>query len=170
MKTTLRTILCTAALLLAFAWPASAQRLLTTTTLNANVAAADNTITVTSTTGFTVGQLIFVDWELMRIQSMNGVAGTATIVTVTRGVDGTARRAHDNAERILVSVINTDFHNTDPDFGADCTRGSGQAAISPWVNTTTGNIFMCGASGGSGTAWTVTNVIPLTNGSIPTSF
>ena len=167
---TLTTLLAAAALVLLSAWPASAQRVLTTTTLSANVAASDDSINVTSSTGFTVGQLIFTDWEVMRITNLNGVAGTSTLIGVTRGVDGTAQRAHDNAERLLVTTNNTDFHNTDPDVGADCARGVGQAAISPWVNTRTGNIFMCGASGGGGTAWTVTNVLPITWNSIPTSF
>ena len=92
MKTTLRTILCTAAFLLACAWPAHAQRVLTTTTLSANQTAAADTMSVTSSTGFTVGQLVLVDWEVERITSLNGVAGTSTLINVQRGVDGNGRR------------------------------------------------------------------------------
>ena len=167
MKTTLR-IAATAALMLCMAGPAQAQRLLTTTTLSANVAVADNVIQVTSSTGFTVGQLVFVDWEVMRIDSLNGVAGTSTLINVARGRDGTARRAHDNATVVIVSLINTDFHNTDPDWGADCVRGTGQAAILPWINTTTGDISNCATSGTA--AWTITNVAPKTYGSLPSAF
>lgn len=169
--TTIRTILMTLGLLVLAAMPAHAQRVLTTTTLNANLAATDDLMTVTSTTGFTVGQLAFIDAEVVRMTELiGGAAGTATVVRITRGVDGTQARAHDNAERIIVTRDNTDFHNTDPDYGADCTRGTGQAAISPWVNTRTGVIFLCGASGGGGTAWTATHTMPMTWGSIPTSF
>ena len=162
--TMLRTLLCTAAVVLLCAWPAQAQRNLTLTTLSANVAAADNTISVTSTTGFTVGQLLKVDWEVMRIQSLNGVAGTSTLVSVTRGVDGTARRAHDNTESVWVTVIATDFKNTDPDWGADCARGSGQAAILPWINTSTGTVWEC-----IGVRWSGSNTMPLTYNSTPSS-
>jgi len=162
---TMRILICIAAALLFYAGPAHAQRLLTTTTLSANVAATDNVISVTSSTGMVVGQLIWVDWEVLRIQSLNGVAGTSTLINVQRGVDGTGARAHDNAERILVSINNTDFHNTDPDFGADCARGVGQAAVLPWINTRTGTIFSCQV-----TTWAATNVLPITYGSIPTSF
>ena len=166
---TMRHLITVAALVLLCAWPASAQRLLTTTTLSANVAAADTTVSVTSSTGFTVGQLLLVDWEVMRITSLNGVAGTSTLISVTRGVDGTSRRAHDNATVILVTLINTDFHNTDPDWGADCQRGVGQAAILPWPNTSTGDIFNCPTTGAAQT-WRVTNVVPRTNDSLPSAF
>ena len=167
---TMRTILMTLGLLVLAAWPAQAQRLLTTTTLNANLAATDATMTVSSSTGFTVGQLALIDAEVVRITNLNGVAGTSTLISITRGVDGTQQRAHDNAERMIVTLQNNDFHNTDPDYGADCVRGAGQAAISPWANTRTGVIFMCGESSAGGTAWTATSTIPLTYGSIPTSF
>ena len=166
--TTMRTILSVVALLVLMAVPAHAQRLLTTTTLNANLAAADDLMTVTSTTGFVVGQLVLIDAEVVRIQELlGGAAGTATVVRITRAVDGTQRRAHDNAERIIITAQNNDFKNTDPDYGADCTRGEGQAAISPWVNTRTGVVWLCPAGQ---TAWQGTTTMPLTYSSIPTSF
>lgn len=169
MKTMLRTFLCTALVLLTWAVPAHAQRLLTTTTTAAAVAQGDDTLTVASSTGFTVGQLIFIDWEVMRIQNLNGVAGTSTLINVQRGVDGTGRRGHSTSERIIVTANNTDFHNTDPSFGEACARGSGEAAILPWINVRTGNIFTCGQVGGA-TVWSTTNTLKITYDSIPTSF
>src|SRR3990167_530733 len=130
MRTTMRMLSTAAVLLLLFAWPAHAQRLLTTTTLNANLAASDTTMTVTSSTGFVVGQLVLIDWEVVRIQELiGGAAGTATLIRIGRGVDGTQQRAHDNATNILVTAQNNDFKQQDPDFSEDCTRGTGQAAI-----------------------------------------
>ena len=171
MRTILRPLLCAAALVLLGAWPASAQRVLTDTTLSADVAAADDNINVTSSTGFTVGQLLFIDWEVMRITSLNGVAGTSTFISVQRGVDGTQRRAHDNTEQVLVTTNNTDFHQIDPDWAQNCQRGAGQAAIQPWVNTRTGSIWRCnppaaGPATGTGGTWNGTNVAPLTYNSV----
>lgn len=160
MKTTMRMLSTAAALLLLSALPAQAQRLLTATTLNANLAATDTTMTVTSSTGFVVGQLVLIDWEVVRIQELiGGAAGTATLIRIGRGVDGTQQRAHDNATNILVTAQNNDFKQVDPDFSQDCTRGSGQAAIQPWVNTSNGNIWNCMASN---SRWRGTNTLPLT--------
>lgn len=155
---TMRTILMTAALLVLWAMPAHAQRLLTNTTLNANLSATDTTMTVTSSTGFVVGQLVLIDWEIVRIQNLNGTAGTSTVISVTRGVDGTQQRAHDNATNILVTAQNNDFKQVDPDFSQDCTRGTGQAAILPWVNTSNGTIWTCTL----GNRWRGTNTLPIT--------
>ena len=158
--TTLRTLIVAAALVLLAAWPAHAQRLLTYTTLAANVAQADDTISVTSSTGFTVGQLVLIDYEVMRIQSLNGVAGTSTLISVQRAVDGTQRRAHDNTAGILVTQINTDFKQIDPAWGADCTDGAGEAAVLPWVNSATGVKWDC--QGGS---WRGMTPMPITDDS-----
>ena len=166
---TMRTILMTLGLLVLAAWPAQAQRMLTTTTLNANLAASDSLMTVTSTTGFVVGQLVLIDAEVVRITELiGGAAGTATVVRITRGVDGTQQRAHDNTERIIVTAQNNDFKQVDPDYGADCTRGEGQAAVLPWVNTRTGLAWTC--YGAAATRWQATSTLPLTYDSIPTVF
>lgn len=169
MRKMMGTVATVLALLVLGALPVSAQRMLTVTTLAANVAAADARIVVTSSTGFVVGQLIYVNQELMRIQSLNGVAGTSTQISVTRGVDGTGARAHDNASVLIVSLNNTDFHNVDPvDWAADCTRGVGTAAVLPWPNTATGDVWNCSAFANS--RWTATTTRPLTYNSRPTSF
>ena len=157
------------ALLLLPVVPAQAQRLLTVTTLNANLSATDDTMTVTSSTGFVVGQLVLIDLEVVRIQSLNGTAGTSTLINIQRGVDGTAVRNHDNAKTIIVSLQNNDFKQIDPQsWSADCTQGTGEAAILPWVNSRTGVVWTC--FGGSGPRWTSTTAVPITYNSIPTSF
>ena len=167
--TTMRTILMAAGLLILTALPAQAQRVLTTTTLNANLAVGDATMTVSSTTGFVVGQLALIDAEVVRMTELiGGAAGTATLVRITRGVDGTQARAHDNTERLIVTAQNNDFHNTDPDYGADCTRGAGQAAVSPWPNTRTGVVWVCSPLADN--RWAATSTLPITYDSIPTSF
>ena len=166
--TTMRTILCAAALVLLGALPAQAQRLLTTTTITENLAATDDTMTVSSSTGFTVGQLVLIDLEVVRITSLNGTAGTSPLISIQRGVDGTNARAHDDDERLIVTLQNNDFKQQDPDWGADCTRGTGQAAVLPWVNSRTGVVWSCDRP--AATEWTATNTMPITYNSIPTSF
>lgn len=163
--TTIRTILCAVGILLLMALPAQAQRELTTTTLNANLSATDDTMTVTSSTGFVVGQLVLIDWEVVRIQNLNGTAGTSTRISIQRGVDGTQARAHDNAKTVWVTAQNNDFKNNDPSWSEDCTRGSGEAAVLPWVNSRTGSIWDCLP----GSRWNGTNAAPITWNSIPTS-
>ena len=164
--TMLRTILCAAMLVMLSAWPAYAQRELTTTTLNANLAVADDTMTVTSSTGFVVGQLVLIDYEVVRIQNLNGTAGTSTLISIQRGVDGTVARAHDNAKVIWVSTQNNDFKQVDPDWSADCTRGTGEAAVLPWPNSRTGTIWDCLPNN---SRWQGTNAAPITWDSIRTS-
>ena len=171
---TINFVLLAALLLIIGAVPVSAQTVATTTTLSANVAAGDTVISVTSATGFTAGNALYVDAEQMLIRSVSGTA-----ITVMRGQNGTADRAHDNAERVITGAATGGFrgeghfHIADPDYGADCTRGSGQVSHSPWINVRTGTVWMCGGSGQNGTAglsWTATNVQPVTFNSIPTSF
>lgn len=166
--TTIRTILCAAVLVLLSAWPVQAQRLLTTTTLDANLAATDDTMTVVSSTGFAVGRLVLIDFELVRITNLNGDAGTSTLINIQRGVDGTVARAHDNAKRIIVARDATDFKQIDPNWSEDCTRGTGEATVLPWVNSRIGLVWNCNAFGTS--RWTATTLLPVTYNSIPTSF
>lgn len=165
---TLITLSLALGLVVLSALPASAQRLLTTTTFSAAVSATDNVVNVTSSTGFVVGQFIFVDQEVMRITNLNGVAGTSTRISVQRGVEGRVA-AHANAQRIIVTATAVDLHHTDPDYSQACTRGTGQAAVLPWINVTTAVIWTCGQVGGA-TVWSATQVQRITFNSIPTSF
>lgn len=170
--TAMRTLLCALVLFLVQAGPAYAQRELTQTTLNANLSASDAAMTVTSSTGFVVGQLALIDYEVVRITNLNGTAGTSTLIGIQRGVDGTRAAAHDTAKSIWITQQNNDFKQVDPDWSADCTRGTGQAAILPWPNTRTGVLWDCGRALSDLTAsgrWTATSPLPITYNSIPTS-
>jgi len=62
------------------------------TTLAASCAAGDTSIVVTSATGFSAGYVVRVGDEMMRVGG--GYNGTATIVPVIRGQDGTLVSAH----------------------------------------------------------------------------
>lgn len=151
----------------ACAYFVSAQTVATTTTLSADLTAGATQLSVTSASGFTVNNFLWVDHELMQIRAVSGTA-----ITVLRGQNGTRQMAHDNAERVVTGAANH-FNAVDPNFGADCTRGSGEAGFLPWVNIRTGVIWTCGGSGQngvSGLAWAATNVQPITFNSIPTSF
>lgn len=157
----------TRALLLALllAWAVAtvqAQTVATTTTLSANVSATATTISVTSGTGFTVNNFAWVDAEQMLIRAVSGTA-----ITVSRGVNGTAARAHDNTERVITGAADY-FHTNDPDYGQDCVRGEAQAAFSPWINVRTGTVWVCNAFQNS--RWTSYSTLAITYDSIPTSF
>lgn len=157
---TFRMMLIGLAVVFAFANQAAAQRIIVSTTLSANLGATDTTVSLTATTSVAAGQFAFVDRELMRVNSVDTTAGT---MNVQRGQGGTAAAAHDNTERIFITA-GGDYRTTDPDYGADCTRGVGQAAVSPWINTRNGNISNCLATG----VWNATNTQLLTYNSITT--
>lgn len=171
--TAMRTFLCALVLFLVQAGPAYAQRELTQTSLNANLAASDAAMTVTSSTGFVVGQLVLIDYEVVRITNLNGTAGTSTLIAIQRGVDGTRAAAHDTGKSIWITQQNNDFKQVDPDWSADCQRGVGQAAILPWVNSRAGVLWDCGLAAAdpsaAGLRWTATSPLPITYSSIPTS-
>lgn len=151
-----------AALLVLFWAPLSAQRLIVNTTLSANLSATATTASLTATASVAAGQFAFVDREMILVTSVNTTANT---ITIQRGQGGTAASAHDNAERIFITA-GGDYHTTDPDYGQDCNRGVGQAAVLPWINLRTGNIWVC--PGGTDRAWIGTNTMPLTFNSIQT--
>ena len=157
---TLRFALIGLAALVLWAAPAHAQRLIVNTTLSANLTATATTASISATTSVAVGQFGFVDREMVQV---TGVDTTALTITIQRGVGGTAAAAHDNTETIFITA-GGDYHTTDPDYGADCTRGVAQAAILPWINTRNGNIWKCLPSG----VWNGTNTALLTYNSIQT--
>lgn len=132
------------------------------TTLNGNVDNSQTVITVTSGTGFTAGNQIWIDYEQMDI-----VAVSTTRITVRRGRNGTQAQAHDDADGIWTGDP-AHFHTNDPDVGQDCTRGAGQAAYSPWINVHTGWIWIC--DNGVTAEWTGTVTSARTVGSLPTTF
>lgn len=74
---------------------------LTATTLAGAVVVDQNTITVASATGFTSGNLVRVDDEIMQV-AKGYVSGTS--IPVLRGRDGTAGVAHANAANVVVGT------------------------------------------------------------------
>ena len=69
-----------------------------TTTLGANLggAAQDTTVTVAATANLEAGEIINVGSENMRVESVN----SGTVITVTRGVNGTTRASHSNSAAV----------------------------------------------------------------------
>lgn len=72
------------------------------TTLSAACAASDTSITVTSASGFLAGYVVRVGDEIMRVGG--GYNGTATIVPVIRGQDGTLVVAHAVTSGVVCGV------------------------------------------------------------------
>lgn len=166
MMTRRFTYLLTLGLLLGLADSTTAQTLMTTTTLAANVSGdadgpAATVITVTSGTGFTVNNFVWADSEQMLITAVSGTA-----ITVRRGQNGTRTAAHDNTDRIYTGVADH-FHPTDPDYGRDCTRGAGQAAYMPWINVRAGTFWTCNLGTN---IWAGTSAATIVFDSRPTTF
>lgn len=159
---TMRFVLIGLAVLVLGTAPAFAQRTLTNTTLAANLSATATQATLTSVTGVTVGQFGYLDRELVQITAVDT---TNAIITIQRGQGGTQAAAHDNAERIFIAN-GGDYKTIDPDYGQDCNRGVAQAAVLPWINTRTGNIWNCPL--GTDRAWNGTNTMGLTYNSTQT--
>lgn len=162
MKTLTRILLALACLGLTTA-VAHAQVVSTSTTLSANVTATQTELPVTANTGYVAGAFLYIDAEQMLIRSISGT----TRVTVQRGVNGTAARAHDNAERVILALTADHFHTNPPDYGQDCTRGEGQAAYSPWIDVRANLLWVCPQGL---TAWRATTTANVVFDSIPTSF
>jgi hypothetical protein len=120
----------------------------TQTTLNGAITNVATSVTVTSGTGFSNGQVVLVDAEAMTIVS----GGGTTSWTVTRGVEGTTATAHSNAAYVssqtlgeaypgmpvMTSVAikdsgSIDTHDLEVYMGS-CLRGV--TADAPWASTT----------------------------------
>lgn len=129
---------------------------LTSTTLSAAVSQpsgstpAASVIAVASATGInapsvtngTQGTMLFVDREAMRVISITG-----TNITVLRGQEGTRAAGHVSGATVWIGNPNW-FKDRDP-IGT-CTL-SGEYS-SPWINVTTGAIYVCNAGGVFGLA------------------
>ena len=138
-----------------FALSLHAQTLATTTTLNGAINATVNQVRLTSATGVARDTKLWVNREQMTVLSMNG-----TLATVRRGSAGVVT-AHDTADTVIIaneSGSTQYFFTFDPDIGAACARGTGQARVLPWINTATGVIWNCRLNG----TWWGTTMTPLT--------
>ena len=160
MRLNTRAILASFAILV-FPLVAGAQTVATTTTLAAAVTATATTLAlaVTSLSGSTLGYYVYLDAEAVQITSVSG-----TSIGVSRGQLGTATQAHANSERIITGG-NGHFQSRDPNYGAACTKGDGDAAFQPFINVIGGRLWMCNAS-----VWQATSTMSLTYNSIPSSF
>jgi hypothetical protein len=114
---------------------ASAQTL-TTATLSGSVSASGISVTVSSGTGFTVGNFLFVDRETMQILAVFG-----STVTVQRGFAGAAT-THTNGATVYTGPP-AQFYRQDP-ASASCLPAS---SANPYINITSGNTFVCTALG-----------------------
>ena len=82
----------------------------TTTTLNGAVIIDQNTITVTSATGFVSGMLVLIDQEVLQVAS-SYVSGTS--IPVLRGKEGTQTQAHVTGANVVV-YLPTDSAGVSP--------------------------------------------------------
>ena len=137
---------------------------LNSTTLNGAINATQTTLVLTSASALSgssfgapsAGQCLYLDLEMMRIQSI-----ASTTVTVQRGTRN--RAAHATLAIILTGPCG-EFKTADPPAlvgNQDCTLYT-----LPWVNQITGDSWWCdlqtinvGASGAQGGSWSVTNVV-----------
>src|SRR5690348_17187668 len=118
---------------------------LTSTTLGAAVTTTYGTsINLASLTNVTatdaIQTVLWVDNEAMAV-TMNGVPSSGTSVTVTRGAYGTIASTHASGALVYVTRPNL-IQDYDP-TGGGCTRGSGLAAVLPWIDVRNGNISDC---------------------------
>lgn len=154
----IRSLILAVILLVLPSW-AAAQALVTRTTLSNAITATQTTFAVASATDFAAGAYLWVDREVMVVRSVS-----STNITVTRGQMGTVAAAHAASETIFVSTATTvsAWHVAgDPDYGATCTRGTGQASVLPWFNAATGVVWSCQT-----TTWNGTNTALITYNSI----
>lgn len=163
MKRLTTYVLMLLALLALTVLPASAQTQATSTTTTAAVTNSQTTIPVSSNTGFTVGNYLYVigSNEAMRIRAISG-----TTITVLRGQLGTAARAHPSSATVVTGAINH-FKNIDPDFNGTCSvSGSStpglDASYLPWINVFTGTVWHCSLAN----AWVGTSRANITFNSV----
>jgi len=140
--------------------PSRAQTLITSTTLNGQISATQTSIVVTSATGWTVNNYVFVEHEAMQIRVVSG-----TTITVSRAVLGTRAAAHATGKTLLTGAAGH-FLNMGPLHSPPigyCTR-SDQTYL-PLIDVTSGNIWTCNSSH----EWVGTNAAKLTYDSLTTN-
>jgi hypothetical protein len=122
--------------LVAGASPAFAQTSVSSTTLSAAVPNGNQLfVIVASATGIEVNDLLFVDREAMRVESISG-----TRINVLRGQEGTAGRNH-GANAIVYHGPSAQFARDEVSSGAACTASA--QPYSPTIVLPSGNIYSC---------------------------
>jgi hypothetical protein len=128
---------------------ASAQTLLTNTTLSAAVAnGRQQGIQVTSTTGIVVNTFLVIDTEVMAVVN---VPSTGTIIGVVRGSNGTVAKPHVSGAYIFIVPIAATQAITNTDPQGACTRGS--ASLSQGQPTSQSTLYLPIYSTQSRTWW-----------------
>lgn len=154
-----------------------AQTYLTNTTLSSAVTATQTTVTVASATNVAAGGALFIDHEVMSVQSVSG-----TTVTVTRVQRPQAHAA--SAVVYVVTAAQRPFvlltHNGARRMGQCSTSTSSTPSVAlasirflPLIDIDTGDFYNCRRNGASGSwVWNVTNVQALNGeaGSVPTAW
>ena len=128
-------LLALVAALLLTAIPSFAQTTLNSTTLSVAVNASDSAVTVASISNISVGDLIFMDREAMRVTV---VPTTGTRLQVSRGASGTAARAH-AASITVYTGAPARFYNTE--VVGTCTAAN--ELYTPRIVLPTGNVYTC---------------------------
>jgi len=117
--------------------PVSAQTSLDETTLSVAVTSAGaSTIQVASATGFTAGQIAYVDREAMTVLSAN-----STVIRVARGALGTVATTHGAG---VIAYAGPAIAFVDYDPAGSCTPTAQR--YTPNINAKTGGIFSCPTS------------------------
>lgn len=115
----------------------------------------NNTIALGSATGVQTAAFgtqpvtyVFVDQELEGVISL--VTGQTTIFNVIRGLSGTKQAYHRSGVMVLIGTMTPQFggvagsggfQQVDPPINGACTQAN--TGITPWVNITTGDQWIC---------------------------
>lgn len=142
---------------------ASAQTLITSTTISAAMTGTQTSILVTSASGaWTVGNYAYVDYEVLKITNVSG-----TLIGVTRAQFGTRAVTHAASTTILAGngahFKNFAAYQNSPPVSS-CVR-TAQPYL-PVIDYTSGNIWTCSDALGK---WIGTNTAKLVYDSIMTS-
>ena len=112
------------------------QNTLTQTSLSTAITATQQTFQVSSTTGFTVPGILYVDNEVMYLNSINLPA--SGWVSVTRGQMSTGAVAHNSGAMVLYGH-NDWFFTGDP--SGNCTASL--TLVTPYINVRNGRQWLC---------------------------
>jgi hypothetical protein len=106
---------------------------LNTSTLLVTVEPSDNRIQLASTSGLAPGVRLFLDRELLAVETLTGI-GTEAIVR--RGVDGTTASRHATNTPVYIGRADQ-FYASDP-VGLP----PNELPVSPYINAVTGDIWV----------------------------
>src|ERR1700722_414863 len=123
------------AVLSLFAPSASAQAVLTQTTLTNQITSTQSTIQLGSVTGLVVNNIAYIDKEAMTVTAINT---TTLVVNVLRGIAGTQGRAHAAAAMVLFGLP-SQFSQHNP--SGYCLQAS--VTSLPYIEIVTGTQWLC---------------------------